>query len=318
MLAERASELGLSVIERSSFCALHIDCGMKVRAFFLQLIEEVGRRLDGMAKQGINRRVPIWTDIVGYALSHEKAVGWHRLLNEPFSALYLRHDRHISILSSVPLPDAMALAHELAFVVEQLGAADAMVGANVQEVNLGELDLDEFWWTAMDLNVPGFIHPVQTGPSARMAKFALKKISAYTVDTTPVRGLAYFRGRTRSLCETAADLSHGGGAFAYLLGRFDCMRERMDKEAQGNVARYRPSVYIRRFYWGSLLHVGRTLRWLTAIVSVEWVVMGSDYSCPLSDYNPVETVREVGFLEQELMRILEGNLWQMFPFLARL
>ena len=38
-------------------------------------------------------------------------------------------------------------------------------------------------------------------------------------------------------------LSHGGGAYPYLAGRFDIMHRRMDRAAQGDVAAQMPSAY---------------------------------------------------------------------------
>ena len=42
-------------------------------------------------------------------------------------------------------------------------------------------------------------------------------------------------------------LSHGGGAYPYLAGRFDVMHKRMDKAGQANVAAKTPSAYARKW-----------------------------------------------------------------------
>ena len=68
--------------------------------------------------------------------------------------------------------------------MRQLGAAGLVVAANVEGVNLGELDLDEFWHSAVSLEAPIFIHPVQAMPAPRTSKFALVQIAQYTFDTT--------------------------------------------------------------------------------------------------------------------------------------
>ncbi len=112
-------------------------------------------------------------------------------------------------------------------------------------------------------------------------------------------------------------VAHGGGAFPYLLGRFDCMHERMDRKAQGDVAREPPSAYLRRFHYDTVLHDAKALRWLAVTVGVERVVLGSDYSFPPADHDPVGSVRAAGFSETAVAAILDGNVFDLFSRLRR-
>lgn len=317
-LEERASDYGISLVKQAPCCAVHFDYGLKVRPFFPKLIESVELRLEGMARQGVDRQVlSMWADIFGYGLPLDKARKWHRLMNEHLSALCRSHGRSFSLLASVPLPDAAAASEELTFAVKQLGAIGGVVAANIQEVNLGEIALDEFWQTAVDLDVPVFIHPVQAQPSPRTAKFALSQIGAYTFDTTLCVGSLIFSGVLDRFPSLRLILAHGGGAFPYLLGRFDCMHQRMDKVAQADVAQHAPSHYVSRFYYDTILHNAEALRWLARIATIERLVLGSDYSFPPADEDPVRSVRDAGFSAAEVARILEHNPRSLFPLLAR-
>src|SRR5207247_9219249 len=82
-------------------------------------------------------------------------------------------------------------------------------------------------------------------------------------------------------------LAHGGGTVPYLSGRFDCMHGRMDRPAQGNSAANEPSAYLTRFYYDSILHDPAILRWLATRVSVDRIVLGSEYQFPPADGDPV-------------------------------
>ena len=315
----RASEFGLSVVKHppTCTCALHFDYGLKVRPFFPKLIEPVERRLEAMAQQGVDRQVlSMWADIFGHGLPRATAQQWHRYLNEHLSKLCQRHDRAFAMLASVPFPYAQEAAAELEYAVKNLGAVGAVVAANVEGGNLGELDLDAFWQTAVDLDVGIFIHPVQAQPSARSAKFALSQIAQYTVDTTFTVGSLIFAGVLDRFPALRILLSHGGGTFPYLSGRFDCMHERMDRSQQGDIAKNAPSAYVRRFYYDTILHDPSILKWLAQRVSVDRIALGSDYSFPPADLDPIGTVRKAGFSDLEYKRIVEDNPRALFPRLT--
>lgn len=316
----RAGEFGLSVVRHppSCACAFHFTYGLKVRPFFPKLVEPVAERLDTMSKQGIDRQVlSSWADIFAYGLPQAQAQQWHRFLNRHLADLCSSHAERFSMLASVPLPHANDAAVELDYAVKQLGAIGAVVAANVEGTNLGELDLDVFWKTAADLNVGVFIHPVQAQPVPRAAKFGLSQIAQYTVDTTLCVGSLIGAGVLDRFPALRLLLSHGGGTFPYLTGRFDCMRERMDRAAQGDVAKEPPSGYLRRFYYDTILHDPSILRWLAERVSVSQIALGSDYSFPPADLDPLATVRAAGFSAVEIRAIVEDNPRKLFPLLKR-
>jgi aminocarboxymuconate-semialdehyde decarboxylase len=316
----RAAEFGLSVIQHppTCSCALHFDYGLKVRPFFPKLIEPIEKRIDAMALQGIDRQVlSMWADIFGHGMPRDKSLKWHRYLNEQMAALCEKNPGKFSMLASVPFPHAHESATELTHAVRQLGAVGAVVAANVEGVNLGELDLDAFWQTAVDLDVGVFIHPVQAQPSPRSAKFALSQIAQYTVDTTFTVGSLISAGVLDRFPKLRILLSHGGGTFPYLTGRFDIMHERMDRKHQGDVAEQAPSSYLRRFYYDTILHDPAILKWLASRVSVERIVLGSDYSFPPADLDPVGTTRKAGFSDAEFKTIAEDNPRVLFPRLPK-
>lgn len=316
----KAREFGLSVIKHppSCSCAFHFDYGLKVRPFFPKLVEGIEQRFAGMDRQGVDHQVlSVWTDIFAYGLPRQQSKAWHRFLNEHLSGLCLRHDRRFSMLASVPLPHAADAAAELDFAISQLGAVGAVVAANVEGQNLGELDLDEFWQAASDLDAAVFIHPVQAQPSPRTAKFGLSQIAQYTVDTTLCVGSLIFTGVLDRFPKLRILLSHGGGTFPYLTGRFDCMHARMDRKAQGDVALAPPSAYLRRFYYDTILHDPAILRWLGERVSTDRLALGSDYSFPPADLDPVASVRAAGFSADATHAILQGNALRLFPRLAQ-
>jgi aminocarboxymuconate-semialdehyde decarboxylase len=312
----RAGEFGLSVVRHppGCSCAFHFDYGLKVRPFFPKLVEPVDQRLIGMEQQGVDRQVlSMWADIFAHGLPRTASRDWHRFLNQHLSQLCEAHGRHFSFLASVPLPHADDAAAELEYAVKQLGAVGAVVAANVEGTNLGEIDLDAFWQAASALDTGVFIHPVQAQAVPRTAKFALSQIAQYTFDTTLCVGSLIFSGVLDRFPTLRLLLSHGGGSFPYLTGRFDIMHQRMDRAAQGDVAAQPPSAYLRRFYYDTILHDSGILRWLADHVSVARLALGTDYSFPPAELDPLGSVHRAGFSPAEIEAIVESNPRALFP-----
>src|SRR5262245_66278407 len=85
-------------------------------------------------------------------------------------------------------------------------------------------------------------------------------------------------------------LSHGGGAFPYLAGRFDIMHRRMDRAAQGDVAAKLPSAYAAQMAYDSIVHAPKALRFLIDVVGLDNVVVGSVYYFSAATVEPRELV----------------------------
>ena len=319
VLAGRAPDFGISLQHGLNCqCAIHFDNGPKIRPFFAELIELVEKRLASMNAAGVDRKVlSSWCDIFGPHLAPQPSAAWHRFLNDQLARLCDRHKDRFSMLASVPLPHADAAAAELERAVTKLGAVGAVIPANVNDVNLGDLDLDAFWQKAVDLDVGVFIHPVQAVPLKRSSKYGLTQVVQYTSDTSMTVGSLIMSGVLDRFPTLRLLLSHGGGGVPYLIGRFDCMHERMDRVAQADVATQPPSAYLRRFFYDTVVHDPAILRWLADRVSAARVVLGSDYSFPPADRDPVGTVRRAGFTSPEEGAILRGNAFVLFPGLTR-
>ena len=84
--------------------------------------------------------------------------------------------------------------------------------------------------------MPVMIHPMASAPFPRAARFGLAQSVQYTFDTTLGVGSLIFSGVLDRFPKLTLVLSHGGGAYPYLAGRFDIMHARMDKAAQADVA----------------------------------------------------------------------------------
>lgn len=293
--------------------ALGFDYGFKVRPFFPQLVEPVAQRRASLDRQGLDRQlVATWPDIYGYGLEREACALWHRMLNDTLAEWCDANADRFSFVASVPLVDAADGAVELERAVA-LGAVAVMVSANIEGVNIGEKPLDPFWAKAEALGIPVILHPVLVGPAPRAAKFGLTQIAQYTFDTTVGVGSILFSGVLDRFPALSLVLSHGGGTFPYLLGRFDVMHERMDRAGQGDVAAAAPSSYASRIGYDSIVHAPKALRFLADSVGIAQIALGTDESFPPADRDPLASLKAAGFSGADIELIAETNPRRLFP-----
>src|SRR5262249_59346386 len=102
-------------------------------------------------------------------------------------------------------------------------------------------------------------------------------------------------------------LSHGGGAFPYLAGRFDIMHTRMDRAAQGDVAARAPSAYASRMVYDSIVHAPKPLRFLIDTVGLDNVALGTDYAFPPAHLQPLAALRRAGLSAADIEAIADTN-----------
>jgi aminocarboxymuconate-semialdehyde decarboxylase len=313
----KGAPLGVRLVEDAATPALHFDYGFKVRPFFPKLIEPVAQRVAWLDEKKIDYQlVATWPDIYGYGLAPERCAAWHRALNDTLAAWCSENAHRFGFIASVPLPTADDAAAELVRAAD-IGAVGVMVPANVEGVNLGELKLDPFWIKAEALRLPVILHPVMASPAPRAMKFALAQSVHYTFDTTLGIGSLLFSGVLDRFRRLELVLAHGGGAYPYLAGRLDIMHERMDRQAQGDVAARAPSEYLSLLAYDSIVHSAKSLRFLADLVGVERLLLGTDYSFPPADLDPLRSLRAAGFDGAQTQAIACDNVRRIFPRIGR-
>jgi aminocarboxymuconate-semialdehyde decarboxylase len=312
-VATRGKDVGVQLVPSvGAPPALHFDYGFKVRPFFPRLVEPVAQRRAWLDAQGIDRQiVGTWPDIFGYGLAPDACVAWHRILNDTLAAWCADNSDRFAWIASVPLIRAEAAGEE-AERAASLGAIGVIISSNIENVNLGELPLDAFWRKLETLDLPVLIHPVLVAPAPRAAKFALAQVAQYTFDTTLGIGSVLMSGVLDRFPRLKLVLAHGGGAYPYLAGRFDVMHRRMDRAAQGDVASRTPSAYAAQMTYDSIVHAPKALRFLIDLVGLDNVVLGTDYSFPPADMEPLALLRSAGLSAAGIEAIADANPRRVF------
>jgi len=55
------------------------------------------------------------------------------------------------------------------------------------------------------------------------------------------------------------------------------------------------------------------LRFLAESVGIAQLVLGTDYSFPPADLDPLKSLRDAGFAEKEMQAVTEHNARRLFP-----
>jgi aminocarboxymuconate-semialdehyde decarboxylase len=313
-LRSEGAAMGIDVVDSPPpACAcLHFHYGLQCRPFFSRLLETPQQRLDAMERQGVHHQVLSgWVDVFGPGLDAPKGAAWHRLMNEELAAFCHADSKHFSMLASGHMPDAAGAARELQHAVRELGAVGGVVACNVDGVNLGELPLDEYWAAACELDVPIFLHPTQPMPTPRSRRFALNQVVQYTFDTTLAVGSLVWSGVLDRFPRLRLLLSHGGGALPFLVGRFDVMHAR-SPAAAGLASAKPPSAYLHRMHYDTILHDPQALNFLKDKVGCERIVLGTDDSFPPADADPLGSLRQAGFTDEEVRQVASENPAHLF------
>ena len=306
--------MGIDVVESQPQChCLHFHYGLKCRPFFSRLLESPQARMDAMQAQGVHKQVLSgWVDVFGHGLADAHGKKWHEMLNNAMGDFCAQNPSAFSFLASGHMPNAGLAARELERAVKEQGALGGVVACNVEGVNLGELDLEDYWACASELGVPIFLHPTQAQPTPRSKAFALNQVVQYTFDTTLSVGSLIWSGVLDRHPHLKIILSHGGGALPYLIGRFDFMHAKGHHEQNGIKAKKSPWSYLSEMYFDTILHDKEALHYLKQKVGVSQIVLGTDDSFPPADPNPLQSLKDANFNAAEIHTVSEINPRALF------
>jgi len=182
----------------------------------------------------------------------------------------------------------------------------------VGQKNLDDEGLLTFLQHCASEDIPVLVHPWDMMATERMPRYMLPWLVSMPAETqlsilSLILSGAFERlPRNLRLC-----FAHGGGSFAFLLGRVDNAWKHRDivREDCPNL----PSSYTDRFYVDSAVFDHGALDLLVSVMGGDRVMLGSDYPFPLGEQKIGNLVQEQpGFSEATRRNILGGNALKFF------
>jgi tryptophan 2,3-dioxygenase len=104
--------------------------------------------------------------------------------------------------------------------------------------------------------------------------------------------------------------AHGGGSFAFLLGRMQNAWEHQPLARGG--AQFPPTQYLKRFSVDSAVFDQRSLHLLVDVMGEDRVLLGSDYPYPLGEEHIGQLIRQSRLSLQAKAKLLGGNAAEFF------
>jgi aminocarboxymuconate-semialdehyde decarboxylase len=274
------------------------------------------RRVEEMDRDGVDVQIVCATPVMfGYAYPIDRALPWAERMNDRALEFCAHSPRRLKALAQVPLQDTDAACRE-ASRARAAGHVGVQIGNHVGERNLDDAALVAFLAHCAHEGIPVLVHPWDMLGADRMKKWMLPWLVAMPAETqlgilSLILSGAFERlPRSLRLC-----FAHGGGSFAFLLGRVENAWHHRDI-VRADCPRP-PSSYLDRFSVDSAVFDERALRLLVEVVGEERVMLGSDYPFPLGEQRVGRLVRESASLgDAARRRILGANAAAFFGLAA--
>ncbi len=264
-------------------------------------------RFRDMERMGIDKQVLSTIPVLfNYWAKPTDALETARFFNDHIAQTVLENPERFIGLGTVPLQDPERSIGELQRCVKELGLAGVEIGTNVNGLNLSDPRFRPFFAEAERLGAALFIHPWEMMGENQMHEYWLPWLVGMPAETTRVICSLIFGGVWEAFPNLRVAFAHGGGSFAYTLGRIrHGFAARPDLVAKDNSIS--PEKYLGKFWVDNLVHDPKAFSFLLETVGTDAVCLGSDYPFPLGEENPLSTLDPALLPQDVIEKIRSGN-----------
>jgi aminocarboxymuconate-semialdehyde decarboxylase len=264
-------------------------------------------RLADMDADGVRTQVVSPTPVFfSYAHDVAQAAKIAHILNDLALEICAPAPDRLLAMCQVPLQDPDAACAELSRCMAA-GHAGAEIGNHVGDRDLDDAGVVTFLQHAAALGAPVFVHPWDLPASPRLDRWMAQWLVGMPSETH-LSILAMILGGVFDRVDPSLRIcfAHGGGSFAFWLGRVGNAWHRLGDVI--GTSELHPERYVGRFYVDSVVFDGAALRLLVDTIGADRVVVGSDYPYPLGERPAGAVVRAAEFLDDATRaKLLAGN-----------
>ena len=227
-----------------------------------------------------------------------------QFLNDHIAGVCDRYPTRFVGLGTVPMQEPSMACEELERC-KRIGLKGVQIGSHINEWNLNEEALHEFYAACQELEMAIFVHPWDMMGREKMPKYWLPWLVGMPAETSLAICSLIFGGIFEKFPRLRVAFAHGGGSFPATLGRighgFDV---RPDLCAIDN--HVHPKNYLGKFWIDSLVHDPDMLHYVVKMFGANRVALGTDYPFPLGELEPGKLIRTAGFDIQTTQKLLSG------------
>lgn len=264
------------------------------------------KRIEDLDRDGIDLQVICATPVLfGYSRPAEQALYCAQIFNDAALDLVARSRGRLKALAQVPLQDIDLACAEVSRAMKD-GHLGVQIGNHLGNRELDDPALMTFLHHCADEGAAVFVHPWDMMASERMPRYMLGWLVAMAAETQlSIMSLILAGAFERLPKSLRICFAHGGGSFAYLLGRADNAWKHRDIVRKDSP--HPPSHYVDRFYCDSAVFDERALRLLVDVMGAERVVLGTDYPFPLGEQRLGHLVGTTGLLTEDERQAVQGR-----------
>ena len=264
-------------------------------------------RVETLDQQGIDLQIICATPIMfGYSRPATQALEYTKRFNDEAMRFCSYAPDRMKPLAQVPLQDIDLACAEVSRAMES-GHLGVQIGNHIGLRNLDDPGIITFLTHCADVGAAVLVHPWDMMARERMPKYMLPWLVAMPAETqlsilSLILSGAFERlPRSLRIC-----FGHGGGSFAFLLGRVENAWQQRD------IVRVDcpnpPSSYVDRFFVDSAVFDEGALSLLVDVMGEDRIVLGSDHPFPLGEQNIGTLVNEhSGLSSDQKAKILGKN-----------
>lgn len=273
---------------------------------------DAAARLADMDASGVEVQIVCATPIMfGYRYEGAAAAAWAARMND----LALEHcaydPKRLKAMAQVPLQD-LDLACREASRAKASGHVGVQIGNHLGKRDLDDEHMVRFLTHCANESIPILVHPWDMMTDSRMKKWMLPWLVAMPAETQlGILSLILSGAFERIPASLKLCFAHGGGSFAFLLGRVDNAWRCRDIVRED--CPQLPSSYVKRFFVDSAVFDPGALRLLVDVMGVEHVLLGSDHPFPLGEQQIGALVQSCEWLDEDARaRICALNAMDFF------
>lgn len=269
------------------------------------LMVEPELMLAEMDRRGIRVFVPSLTNPMVYWAPGPFGLALAQVWNDASSALHQTHpDRFVGTIQ-LPMQAPELAVRELERAAKLPGMRAVYLATHINGRNLD----DRAFWAVYEcceaLELPIFLHPLYPCGGRRISAHFMRNLCGNPYENGLAATSLVFGGVMDAFPRLTVMLPQAGGTFPWLIGRLDrgvAIRKELKHMKQP------ASAYLRRFYYDTVSHHSKILKFLIELVGIDRIVLGSDYNQDMSCERPVEFVSAVpGLTHGDRLMILEDN-----------
>jgi aminocarboxymuconate-semialdehyde decarboxylase len=253
----------------------------------------------GVAVQAISLTSPMlyWGDA---DLSSKLAKAW----NDAATAAHRANPTRLVAFLTLPMLYPDRALDELDRARKLPGMRGVYMGTNIEGHDLDDPLFEPILARIEALDLPIFLHPLETIGGDRLKPFFLSNLLGNPIDTAIAACRLIFGGVLDRHPKLQVCLPHAGGVLPILVGRLDQgwkVRPELKQLPQA------PSSYLQRFTYDTITHSKTVMEFVIKEVGAERVMTGSDYCFAMGYDRPVQFLEQVDLTSAQRQLILGGN-----------